>query len=265
MTGNSPLAVHVQDGVMTLVFDRPEARNAMNAAMREAFCNALERAQDDADIQILVLRGNGGSFIAGGDVKSFAETLPMTRSQRRDAFVQRVSSAAPMVSTLVNFPKPVVAVIEGAVAGAGISIALSCDFIVANRSARFSFAHAHIGLALDVGLSYLLPRLMGTLDAKRLAMLGEQVSSEEARNFGPVTAVVEDDQVEQALQQLLRQVSTVPQQALRSIKTQLLASSHNSLTEQLALEAKLVGECAGSADFERRVAAFVNKSIGEET
>ncbi|MFA5679071.1 MAG: enoyl-CoA hydratase-related protein [Pseudomonas sp.] len=265
MTKNSPLVVDVQDGVMTIAFNRPKARNAMNAAMRAAFCDALERAEADGNVRVLVLRGNGGSFIAGGDVKSFAETLPLTPPQRQETFVQRVSAAAPMVTALVNFPKPVIAVIDGAVAGAGISIALCSDFVIANRSARFTFAHAHIGLALDVGLSYFLPRIMGTLDAKRLAMLGEQVGAEDALRLGLVSMLVDDGQVEHALQELLSQVKTMPAQAMHSIKKQLLASPHNTLMQQLALEADLVGECAGSADFEQRVSAFVHKPRTRET
>ena len=245
------------NGVATLTFNRPAARNAMNPAMRDALLEALDAIDCDTTIEVVVLRGNGGNFIAGGDLQAFAETLELDREARRKNFSDRVKVSSALVERLINFSRPIIAVIEGAAAGAGISISQCCDFVIANRSARLSFAHVHVGLALDLGLSYFLPRAAGTLAAKRMAMLGARISAEEALALGLVTTLVEDEQVEAELETLLGTLAKMPSAALASIKREFRDGPSKSLQEHLALEAEMVADCAATEDFERRVAAFV--------
>ena len=246
-------------GIATLVFNRPESRNAMNPAMRDALITALDLLAADVDIQAVVLKGQGGSFIAGGDLQAFAQTLDMERPARRKNFVERVTLSSALVEKLVNFPKPLIAVIEGDAAGAGISIALACDFVLATENARFTFAHAHVGLALDLGLSYFLPRAVGSLQARRLAMLGAKISGAEAYELGMVSSLLEVDALDQSLATLLSSLKKMPATALAGIKRELAASCSASLQQQLALEAEAVADCAATEAFEQRVAAFVRR------
>lgn len=250
---------HVDNGVHTITFNRPEAKNAMTREMREVLTVRLQELEADPSVKVLVFRGNGGSFIAGGDVKSFAETLDMGNARRKGYFTTRINESTTFVTTLANFPKPVISVVEGDVAGAGISLVLCSDFVIANASTRFSFAHVHVGLALDVGLSYLLPRNLGLLQAKRLAMLGERVDAAEAEKLGLITSIVPDTEVDEALAKLLSRLAKMSTPALAAIKKELLSSSVNNLPTQLCLEASLIGETAGTDEFAKRVTAFVGK------
>tara|TARA_B110000211_G_scaffold125371_2_gene144380 strand:- start:9389 stop:10162 length:774 start_codon:yes stop_codon:yes gene_type:complete len=252
------LLIKKSNGVVTITFNRPEARNAMTGEIRAQLYDMLRPLNEDPEVRVLVLRGKG-SFVAGGDVNAFAQTLELTPEQRRDNFVTRVNAVSPFVTLLANFSKPVISVVEGDVAGAGISIALASDFVIANKSARFTFAHAHVGLALDVGLSYFLPRIVGTLEAKKLAMLGGQLNADEAKHLGLITYLSEDDEVEEELGSLLKKLSRMSVPALAAIKQELAAAMQSDLAAQLALEAQQVGSCAATQEFEQRVAAFVNK------
>lgn len=247
------------DSVATLFFNRPESKNAMNPAMRDAFIENLDALAGDDSVSVLVLRGKGESFIAGGDLQAFAATLELEPDERRNNFYDRVMVSAGMVSSLVNFPKPVIAVIEGDAAGAGISLALCCDFVLATTNSRYSFAHAHVGLALDLGLSYFLPRAAGTLQAKRLAMLGQTIPAEEAYRLGLVTTLVEKDDVNEALSSLLSSLRKMPLTALQAIKREFKSSSAKTLEEQLECEAEAVGDCAATDAFKKRVTAFVSR------
>jgi len=245
------------DGVATLIFNRPRARNAMNPAMRDALMDALDALASDDGVRAVVLRGQGGNFVAGGDLQAFAATLELDREARRENFRERVKISSGLVSRLVYFPKPLVAAIEGDAAGAGISIALCCDFVLATEKSRFSFAHAHVGLALDLGLSYFLPRAAGSMQARRLAMLGAQIAASEAHGLGLVTTVVEENQLEDELNQLLASLQKMPGSALAAIKREFRVTGNATLEEQLALEAEAVADCAANESFEKRVAAFL--------
>ena len=247
------------DGVVTVTFNRPEVRNAMTPEIRAELLELLLPLNENASVKALVLRGEG-SFVAGGDINSFAETLRLTPQQRRQHFVERINKAAPFVSALANFSKPVITVVEGDVAGAGIGIALASDFVIANESARFIFAHARMGLALDIGLSYFLPRIVGTLAARKLVLLGSRLTAKEAKALGLISYLCTDDSVAAELAALLKKLSRLPVAALAAIKTELVASTQNDMASQLALEAQQIGDCAATREFEQRVAAFVNKS-----
>lgn len=250
--------VRTQSGeITTLSFNRPAARNAMNPSMRDALMSALGELATDDSVRAVVLRGNGGSFVAGGDLKTFAETLQMDPETRRRNFHERVTVSAALVEQLVDFPKPLIAVIEGDAAGAGISIALCCDFVIASTSARLSFAHVHVGLALDLGLSYFLPRVTGTLQAKRLAMLGARIPAEEALALGLITTLAEQNSVDAELDELLKSLSRIPTTALAGIKREFRRSDGNSLSAQLSVEADEVAACAATEAFEKRVTSFV--------
>lgn len=254
------LLVERDKKVVSLVFNRPEARNAMSPELRDELLKQLKLLACDEQVAVVVLRGSGGSFVAGGDLRSFAKTLELEPAERQKNFTDRVRISSELVTALVEFPKPLISVVEGDAAGAGISIALCSDFVIANHSARLSFAHAQIGLALDLGLSYFLPRTVGTLQAKRLAMLGTVVDAQSAKELGLVTTLVADEQIEAHVEKLASKLQKMPALAMSAIKTEFREANSNTLLDHLNLEAEMVGQCAASDDFKQRVSAFVAKS-----
>lgn len=248
----------IDKGVATVVFNRPRVKNAMSQEMRAAFHEALLELKANDDVFVIVLQGAGGNFIAGGDVASFAETLELPSSDRVVNFTNRVNASSDFITCLATFPKPVISLVEGDVAGAGIGIALASDFILAHPASRFSFSHAQIGLALDIGLSYFLPRLIGPLQAKRLSMTGARLSGIEALNLGLVTSLT--DNLDEDLDALITGLSKMSPHALKAIKEELNQSIDSSFSAQLELEARKVGECAGTDEFYQRVSAFMKRT-----
>ena len=301
------LLIDRRDGLGVITFNRSEARNAMNPEMRDSLLQALDQFDNDQSIAAVLLQGRGGSFIAGGDMQSFSQALALTADERRENFRDRVNVSSQLVNRLVNFPKPLIAVIEGDVAGAGISVALCCDFVLATQDSRFTFAHAHVGLAMDLGLraplkmrffcgsivgdvlasscmaytlrccvrrrltttekslfleaplSYFLPRLVGTLQARRLAMLGERISADEAFQLGLLTSVVDAEEMSNYLETLVSRLAKMPATALTGIKQELVNSAGSSLQDQLSFESDRVADCAATDTFEQCVKAFVNR------
>lgn len=252
----------VVDGVATLTVNRPAARNALTREMALQLTDELLRIEQDADIKCLVLRGANGSFIAGGDLVGFSRALEMSPSDRSIDFRRRVSSYALQMSVLMRMPKPVVAVVEGAVAGAGIPYALAADYVLAAEDARFLLSHVNVGLPLDLGLSYFLPRVVGLGHARRLAMTGATVLAAEALTLGMVSELAPASQIDEALQRITQRLAAMPQRAIVSIKREFEASYDNSLCAQIALEAELVAECVADEAFVQRVRAFVNRKRG---
>ena len=173
----------VDDGVATLTMNRPEARNALSAAMSADLEEAIPRLAEDSDIRVVVLTGTGGAFCAGGDVKGFARSDSRRRGGGVGAgpsFEQRVAglrAATEIVRCLHEMPKPTLAAIPGPAAGGGLSLALACDIRIAAASAKFTTAFAKLGLSGDYGGSFFLPRLVGAAKARELYFTAELVDA----------------------------------------------------------------------------------------
>lgn len=253
--------VHVThtSGVAEICLNKPQTRNAMSPEIRGAIVDLLDEWRDDPSVRLAVICGKGGSFIAGGDLTSFAKTLTLTPEERQKNFETRVKAGSELIKKIITFPKPIISVIEGSAAGAGIGIALASDFVIATRASTFTFAHIKAGLGLDIGLSYFLPRVAGTLAAKKLAMLGSRISAEELDALGGVTYLVEEAEVTATKDKLIASLLANPAPALAAIKQQLNQSLSYDLDEQLELEAKLVGQTAASEEFKARIEAFMSK------
>lgn len=249
----------LREGVATITVNRPEARNALSREMAARLTDYLLESEADREVRCVVLRGGGGHFISGGDVSAFAQTLEMTPTERSSNFRKRVSALTLQMSLLSRFSKPVIAVAEGAIAGAGIAYALAADYLIAASNARFVFAHVRLGLPLDTGLSYYLPRVVGLSRARKLAMTGSTLGAREALDMGMVAEVVEPEELEGALSRIKDQFLSLPPQALAGIKHQLDAAYGNDMAAQVGLEAELVGRCAAEDEFARRIDAFLNR------
>jgi len=246
-----------QDGVLTLTLNRPEARNALSPEMTARLISLLEHAQRDPWVRALVLTGAGAAFCAGGDVKAMAtpQAQAMNLAERQRLLRQRADASR----LLHEMPKPTIAVLPGATAGAGLAIALACDFRLACRSAKLSTSFAKVGLSGDYGISYFLPRLVGEARARELLMFSPVLSADEALALGLVNRVFEDQDLAQAALSWVHALAHGPTLAFGHMKKALLASGLNGLSTQLDVESGLQVLCQGTGDHREAALAFVEK------
>ncbi|GAA4615457.1 enoyl-CoA hydratase [Saccharopolyspora hordei] len=245
-----------QDGsVLTITINRPERKNAVDTAAWRGLHEAITRAAADDDVRCVVITGAGGDFCAGADLSSDRGTQhPLLR----------MHGINDIVLALHELPKPSVAKVRGVAVGAGWNLALGCDFVVCTPDARFSQIFAKRGLSLDFGGSWLLPRIVGMQQAKRLALLGDIIGAEEAREIGAVTWVREDDEIDGFVTDLAERLAQGPPVALAQNKQVLHAGSHQSLREALENEARAQTiNFATDAPAARK--AFVDKTEPEFT
>ncbi|MFM7256475.1 MAG: enoyl-CoA hydratase-related protein [Betaproteobacteria bacterium] len=255
--GISPLLAGLVDGTLTLVLNRPEARNALDARMGELLLEALEAAQHDPAVRVVLLTGAPGAFCAGGDVKAMANAAhEAVQPAQRNRALRRRSEAARL---LHEMPKPTVAMIGGAAAGAGLALALACDLRLMARSARLSTAFARVGLSGDYGITYFLPRIVGEARARELLFLSTSLSADEALAAGLVHQVHDGDALEAASSRLIAQLAQGPTLAYAHIKRALLASGQASLGSQLDLETALQVLSQSTLDHHEAARAFVEK------
>ena len=262
-TGTDDLIGWVSDGVAVLAFNRPAARNALSEAMYGGFAAALPEIAERADIGCLVVTGQGGAFCAGGDVKGFAarnaDTATPTRT--REAAIDDLRRRQRQVSLAIHrLPKVTIAAIPGAAAGAGLSIALSCDLRVASERAVITTAFAKIGASGDFGGSWFLTQLVGASRAKQLYLLSDRLTATEAERLGVVNLVMPDDGFEESWMALARRLASGPTLAHRYIKENIdRAVAGADLATCLDAEAPAMMTTMSSADHREAAAAFVAK------
>ncbi len=226
----SDLLEAVKDGVAVLTLNRPDRLNAMSPAMLDAMLEALPRLADDAAVGVVVLTGAGRGFCAGGDVKAMAEG----REFGGDTFEERASALRAQMEvsrSLHEMPKPTLAMVRGAAAGAGLSLAMACDMRIAGDSARFAPAFARVGYSGDFGGSWFLTRLVGTAKARELYYTAEILSAEAALALGLVNRVVPDASLEDETMALARRMATGPRVALRYMKRNMNAAEAGTLKD----------------------------------
>lgn len=250
-------ALHVrrQGAVLILSINNPGARNALSSELYAALVQALQDAEDDSEVGAIVLTGEGGHFCSGGDLRQLATRHTMTPLERRSNLEQLNTT----VRALRRCPKPVVAAIEGAAAGAGVSIALACDMLVAARDSRFSVAYVKIGLTPDGGVTSLLAESLSRSAMAELCLTGAVVSGERLYQLGAVNRSVEPGHaLEQALE-LADQLAGGPPIAIAHIKHLCNTAKRNSFDEQIQLESRYMAEAQGRAEAREGIAAFREK------
>jgi 2-(1,2-epoxy-1,2-dihydrophenyl)acetyl-CoA isomerase len=247
----------VENGVCTLTMNRVERRNALSPELLTALVEAVARASADDAVGAIVLRGAGGYFCVGGDVKAMAE------GTGRDAgYETRVAAlrARMEVSRLLHQSgKPSIAAITGAAAGAGLSIAMACDFRVTGRSAKLTTAFAKVGLSGDFGGTWFLTQLVGAARARELYMLSPVLDAAKAHDIGLVTEVVDDDAVHARADELARQLASGPRITLSYIKRNMNDAIGGSLVDSLDAEALRHVRCSQTDDHREAADAFMNK------
>jgi len=256
----SHLLYEVQNSVAYLTMNRPEVRNALSLDMREKLLSTFQALESDDSVRCVVLRGMGDHFMAGGDVKSFMEFTQLTPDERRLTFVNRIHrNLNGIMYTMRRLNKPIIASVRGAAAGAGVSIALSCDLVIAAEDSFFTLAYSHIGSSPDGGATYHLPRLVGTKKAMEIALLGDRFTAAEAKDLGMINRVVPVADLVEETRKLAERLAQGPTKAYGSIKKLMLQSSENSLEQQLQSEAETFGATAMTEDWVEGVSAFNEK------
>src|SRR5262249_21987946 len=248
----------VKDGVAMLTLNRPERLNAMSTAMLDGLLEALPRLAEDAGVGAVVLTGAGRAFCAGGDVKAMAEGTEMSGATLEER-AQSLRAAMEVSRWLHEMPKPAIAMVRGAAAGAGLSLALACDLRIASDSARFGTAFARVGYSGDFGGSFFLTRLVGTAKARELYYTADLVDAQQALGLGLVNRVIPDTRLEEETFALARRLAAGPRIAYRYMKRNLNAAESGTLGELLDLEAWHHSRCGMTEDHREAATAFVEK------
>lgn len=260
-TGTEDLLADLDEGVLTLTLNRPEARNAMSDAMTGALARELARAELDPTVKCVVLTGAGKGFCAGGDVKGMASRGDGTVGQNTiDGAIhrQRVNQRA-TAGKLYSMPKPTLAALPGAAAGAGLSLALACDMRIMASTAIMTTAFARVGFSGDYGGTYFLTQLVGSAKARELYYLSDRVTADEALRLGLTNWVCESDELAAKTREIALRLAHGPTVAYRYMKENLNRAMAGAWDDCLDLEATHHVHCGQTADHREAAKAFVEK------
>lgn len=245
---------HVDGAVATVTINRPAARNALTAEAKAGLLAALRAASAAADIRAVVLTGGGGAFCSGQDLREHADLLDAGAAVALDTVRRHYN---PIIETIAEMPKPVIAALPGVAAGAGAGLAFACDFRIAAERATLLLAFARVGLAADSGTSWTLQRLVGPAKAAELLMLAEPVDASTALGLGLLTSVVPDDELAAAVAAFAARLAAGPTLAYAAIKDGLRYAAARGLSDALEKEAELQTMLGDTADHQAATRAFV--------
>jgi 2-(1,2-epoxy-1,2-dihydrophenyl)acetyl-CoA isomerase len=237
--------------------NRPERMNAWNAELGDKLRDAVLELEADTAVRAVLVTGSGRAFSSGADIRDGG--FERTEDGRPDVYKTLTTRYHPIITGIRRMPKPVVAAVHGAAAGIGLSLALSCDLVIATESSYFLLAFVNIGLVPDGGSSVLVPTRIGFARAAELAMLGERLPSGKALDWGLINRVVPDEELTGQAEELTWRMANGPTRSYAGTKRQLNAWLYGRIDDQLELEAQIQREMAGSDDFAEGVAAFAAK------
>ena len=243
----------LENGVLTVAFNRPEVFNSFNKEMAISLQNILNDAESNELIRAIVLTGEGKAFCAGQDLaEAIDPNGPELQTIVRDHY-------NPIIIKLRSIEKPIIAAVNGVAAGAGANIALACDLVLAKESASFIQAFSKIGLIPDSGGTFMLPRLVGMQKALALMITGEKVGAKQAESMNMIYKSIEDDLFEEEVKKLAIGLANMPTKGIGLTKRAVNQSWENTLQDQLDLEELLQTEAGQTADFKEGVQAFLEK------
>jgi 2-(1,2-epoxy-1,2-dihydrophenyl)acetyl-CoA isomerase len=242
----------VKDGVCTITFNRPDVFNAFNDEISYEFQDALKKAEYDENIRVIVLTGAGKAFCSGQDLKAIA-------GQNRNLSESLQKRYNPIIRRMRGMPKPIVCRLNGVAAGAGCSMALACDIIVAAEEALLIEVFVNVGLVLDSGSSYFLPRLVGSAKAFELATLAEKISAKQAYEWGMINKVVPMADLDNAVKYYTDRYAVAPTKAIALMKRMLNKSFQSDLDTMLDYEMYCQEIAGNSEDYKEGVNAFNEK------
>ncbi len=242
----------VNEGIASLTLNRPDVFNAFNEQLSADVLDVLKKTAKDKSIRVLVISGSGKAFCSGQDLKSIAGT----KRSLSESIHKRYN---PMIKAIRNLPIPVICKLNGVAAGAGCSLALACDMIIASEAASLIEVFVNVGLVLDSGSSYFLPRLVGSARAFELSTLGSKVSAQQAADWGMINRVVKAEDLDEEVNKLALHYSMAPTKAIGLMKKMLNKSFHSDLDTMLEYEAYCQEIAGRSEDYKEGVQAFVEK------
>ncbi|MEQ8484388.1 MAG: enoyl-CoA hydratase [Pseudomonadales bacterium] len=262
-TGTDELLCGIDDGVATITLNRPEKRNALSNRLTPALRQTLLDLETHRDVGCIVITGAGRAFCAGGDVSGMGGGAPAADDEPRPSFQDRVRilqrGQETLTLRLFEHPKPTIAALPGAAAGAGLSIALACDLRIGAASSFITTAFRNVGFSGDYGGSWLLTQLVGTARARELFFTARRVPAEECLALGIFNQVVPDDELQTAAASLARDIAGGPPIALGYMKENLNRALTADLKTCLAMEADRMIRCGHTDDHREAVAAFLAK------
>jgi len=244
--------------VATVTLNRPEALNTLSWDMNQELAELSSRLELDDSVRCVVLQGAGEHFMAGGDIKGFSAG-PSDAQSRKIGFERGIAQTHSIITRLRRMPKPVIASVQGAVAGFGVSLMCACDLVVAADNSYFTLAYCQIGTTPDGGATYALPRTVGTKLAMEIALLGDRFDAERALQLGLVNRVVPVAQRQDAAAALAARLAKGPTAVYGRTKRLINESHTHTLAEQLQAEQDSFVSSVLCADFAEGIAAFVDK------
>ena len=257
MTEYQTITFEQSGPIARITLNRPDAANGMNDTMTRELAEVARRC-DTGATKVVVLTGSGRFFCAGGDLKTFAS------APSRGRFIKGVADDLHRaISTFARMDAVLIIAVNGIAAGAGFSIAVIGDLVLAAESASFTMAYTRAGLSPDGSSSFYLPRLIGLRKTQDLMLTNRTLSAQEAQQWGLVTEVVADGELSDRTDELAAQMAATSRQANRAVKALLLSTFSTSLEEQMEIEGRLIAEGADSADGQEGVDAFVAKRKAE--
>jgi 2-(1,2-epoxy-1,2-dihydrophenyl)acetyl-CoA isomerase len=255
--------------VLTVTLNRPEKRNAFDFPAQRRMQETLTEAARDPGVRVVVLTGAGSAFCAGGDVSTFGKPDmddPIAQRWAHDpvwtgfeARIDRLKKFVESSMLLHQMAKPTIAMVRGTAAGAGMSLALACDFRIASENAAFLTSFARIGVSGDYGGSYFLTKLVGPAKAKELYMLGDRLDAQAAEQLGLLTRLVRDDRLEAETYAFAHRLAKAPPIALRYIKENINAALDETIEQTIAIESRNMIQTLCTEDSKEAVAAFQQK------
>ncbi|MCH2170522.1 enoyl-CoA hydratase [Myxococcota bacterium] len=260
-TGTDQLLATLSDGIVTLTFNRPEVRNALGDIVSPALRRMIEKISIDPEVRCVVITGAGTTFCAGGDVKGMGDQDPeRSRPASADEAVSDlIEKQMTLTGALYAMPKPTLASLPGAAAGAGLSIALACDLRIAAQSAFITTGFSRIGLSGDYGCSFFLTQIVGTARARELFFTSERIGARQCEEWGLINRVVPDDQLVKTTRNLALQIASGPPVAYAQMKKNLDHALRSDLASCLKQEARGLVQTAQTSDHREAVKAFVEK------
>jgi len=255
----SKVIVERRGGVFEIRLNRPELLNAVDRETIAALAAAAADAAEDRNARVVLLRGAGTHFCAGGDITMFGELIRLAPDDRRRELYQTVDALHPLLVALRHMPKPVVAVVQGAAAGFGLSLVLAADLALAAADAVFACGYIHLGTSPDGAMTAILPAVVGLKRAAELILLGERFDAARALALGIVNRVVAPDALTAEAEALVERLAAGPADAYARTKALIQTSLGDAFEAQLRREAENFAACAATDDFAEGVRAFLEK------
>jgi 2-(1,2-epoxy-1,2-dihydrophenyl)acetyl-CoA isomerase len=251
--------LRIDGAIATVTLNRPEVLNALDRSMTEGLAAALDRIEGEAGVRVVVLKGSGAGFMAGGDIRQFQQVMHLSPAEKRAFFERFIHQVHPTIIGMRRLPIPIIAAVHGAVAGIGMSLMMACDLALAADDSRFTLAYCHLGASPDGGSTFFLPRHVGSKKAMEIALLGDRFDAATALRLGLVNDIVPPGELERRVGELAARLARGPAAAYAATKRLLNQSGTATIETQLQAEAENFAACAATPDFAEGVAAFLAK------